>query len=134
MNKEFGKYISQVRKAKGFSVDEFKKLIDFDIEDIVLLEKGEYYPDIEEWLKIKKLLEITDEEVEVFFMDEKERSKLTNISNFKNQKIINAQMHTRQAYNALKKSFVEIQEDLKNILNEIESSDNNISKGEDKNG
>ena len=120
MNKEFGKYISQVRKAKGFSIDEFKKLIDFDIEDIVLLEKGEYYPDIEEWLRIKKLLEITDEEVELLFMDEKEMSKLTNIANFKNQKIINAQMHTREAYNALKRSFVDIQEDLKNILNEIE--------------
>lgn len=118
-----GKYLHDLRIARGYSLKGLAKLLDVDEDYMLCLEEGSITLDIEDWFKLKKLLEIEDDEIKGFILDEVEEAKLEYKRQFKNRKLIQYQENINNLTSILRKNTKQLVEELNGILKYIEEKD-----------
>lgn len=115
-----GKYLHDLRVARGYSLKSLAKLLDVDVEYLIEVESASAIPDIEDWFKLKKLLEIEDDEIKGFIFDEDEEVKLENTRQFKNRKLIKYQENINNLSSMLRKNTKKLADELNEVLKTIE--------------
>lgn len=118
-----GKYLHDLRIARGYSLSSLSKILGVDEDYMMCLEEGSITLDIEDWFKLKKLLEIEDDEIKGFILDEVEEAKLEYKRQFKNRKLISYQENINNLTSILRKNTKQLVEELNGILKYIEEKD-----------
>lgn len=120
-----GKYLHDLRIARGYSLSSLSKILEVDEDYMMCLEEGSAILDIEDWFKLKKLLEIEDDEIKGFILDEAEELKLENKRKFKNRKLIQYQQNINNLSAMLRKNTKQLVEELEEVLKYIEKDEEN---------
>ena len=118
-----GKYLHNLRIARGYSLSSLAKLLDVDEDYMLCLEERSITLDIEDWFKLKKLLEIEDDEIKGFILDEDEEANLEYKRQFKNRKLIQYQENINNLTSILRKNTKQLVGELNGILKFIEEKD-----------
>lgn len=118
-----GKYLHDLRIARDYSLKGLAKLLGVDEDYMLCLEEGTITLDIEDWFKLKKLLEIEDDEIKRFILEEDEEANLEYKRQFKNRKLIQYQENINNLTSILRKNTKQLVEELNGILKYIEEKD-----------
>ena len=124
---KLGNYIRDLREAKGYSLKEFCLMVKCDYTEMIEFEVSGIFPEFITWVRIKRLLSITDEEIENILLDNDDILSLENRKRFKNRKVLHYKLQLNELAGITLHNSKKVYRELGNLLKEIEKTEN---KGE----
>ena len=124
---KLGNYIRDLREAKGYSLKEFCLMVKCDYTQMIEFEVSGIFPEFITWVRIKRLLSITDEEIENILLDNDDVLSIENRKRFKNRKVLHYKLQLNELAGVTLHESKKLYKELNNLLKEIEKTDN---KGE----
>ena len=124
---KLGNYIRDLREAKGYSLKEFCLMLKCDYTEMIDFEVSGIFPEFITWVRIKRLLSITDEEIENILLDNDDVLSLESRKRFKNRKVLHYKLQLNELVGTTLHKSKKLYKELNNLLKEIEKTDN---KGE----
>ena len=124
---KLGNYIRDLREAKGYSLKEFCLMVKCDYTEMIEFEVSGIFPEFITWVRIKRLLSITDEEIENILLENDDVLSLENRKRFKNRKVLHYKLQLNELAGVTLHKSKKLYKELNNLLKEIEKTDN---KGE----
>lgn len=130
---KLGNYIRDLREAKGYSFKEFCKIVNCDYTEIIDFEVSGIFPEFITWVRIKRLLSITDEEIENILLENDDILSLENRKRFKNRKILQYKLQLNELAGITLHNSKKVYRELGNLLKEIEKTENEGEYNNDNN-
>ena len=124
---KLGNYIRDLREAKGYSLREFCLMVKCDYTEMIEFEVSGIFPEFITWVRIKRLLSITDEEIENILLENDDILSIENRKRFKNRKVLHYKLQLNELAGITLHNSRKIHKELGNLLKEIEKTEN---KGE----
>ena len=124
---KLGNYIRDLREAKGYSLKEFCLMVKCDYTEMINFEVSGIFPEFITWVRIKRLLSITDEEIENILLENDDILSIENRKSFKNRKVLHYKLQLNELAGITLNNSRKLYKELNNLLKEIEKTDN---KGE----
>ena len=124
---KLGNYIRDLREAKGYSLKEFCLMVKCDYTEMIEFEESGIFPEFITWIRIKRLLSITDEEIENILLENDDILSIENRKRFKNRKVLHYKLQLNELAGVTLHKSKKLYKELNNLLKEIENTDN---KGE----
>lgn len=124
---KLGNYIRDLRETKGYSLKEFCLMVKCDYTEMIEFEVSGIFPEFITWVRIKRLLSITDEEIENILLENDDVLSLENRKRFKNRKVLHYKLQLNELAGITLNNSRKLYKELGNLLKEIEKTDN---KGE----
>lgn len=102
-------------------------MVKCDYTEMIEFEVSGIFPEFITWVRIKRLLSITDEEIENILLENDDVLSLENRKRFKNRKVLHYKLQLNELAGTTLHKSKKLYKELNNLLKKIEKTDN---KGE----